>query len=309
MTVWTKEHIEKMIADGVEESMNLEYKGAASLGKSTGKITEITKDVSSFANASGGTIIYGVAEFDDADRQHLPERPDPIKRTEFSKEWLDQVIQTIQPRIDGFQVKPVPWDEQANTVCYVVEIPQSDTAHQARDHRYHKRYNFTALVMEDYEIRDVMNRRKHPKIRASIHIHRKLDFGQKGYILVKLENIGKVLAKQYMVHLQVPVDMYGLTFVEGPGIQEDRDDGLYSEFRLAPENPNLPLFPGSDIILRRSIQLASEFKRKDNRPVISVKDIRVKIFADEMPPIEATLDFAPVWNDWVEIPSKEADAA
>jgi hypothetical protein len=31
-------------------------------------------------------------------------------------------------------------------------------AHQARDYRYYKRHNFNALPMEDYEVRDVMNR-------------------------------------------------------------------------------------------------------------------------------------------------------
>jgi predicted HTH transcriptional regulator len=128
MSTWTKERIEKMITDRVEESLTLDYKRAASLEKSDDKRTEITKDVSSFANSSGGTIIYGVAESAEKDRRCLPERPDPVQRAEISKEWLEQVIQTIQPRIDGFQIHPVTWDEQANTVCYVVEIQQSNTA-------------------------------------------------------------------------------------------------------------------------------------------------------------------------------------
>ncbi len=34
MSTWTKERIEKMIAEGVEESLTLDYKRAASLGKS-----------------------------------------------------------------------------------------------------------------------------------------------------------------------------------------------------------------------------------------------------------------------------------
>jgi hypothetical protein len=34
----------------------------------------------------GGTIIYGIKEFDDIDKRHLPEKIDPINRTDISKE-------------------------------------------------------------------------------------------------------------------------------------------------------------------------------------------------------------------------------
>jgi len=38
---------------------------------------------------------YGIAEPDDKAKRHLPERLDPLRRTDVSKEWLEQVIQTI----------------------------------------------------------------------------------------------------------------------------------------------------------------------------------------------------------------------
>ncbi len=139
MSEWTKQRLEQMIADGVEEGLSLDYKSAGALSKSDErKKTEITKDVSSFANSSGGVLIYGIAEFADEPRKHLPERLDPIQRSEISKEWLDQVIQTIQPRIEGVVIHPVTISEPDNTACYVVEVPQSHTAHMARDRRYHK---------------------------------------------------------------------------------------------------------------------------------------------------------------------------
>lgn len=89
--------------------MTLEYKRAAALAKSNDKISEATKDVSAFANASGGTLIYGIAEAQNKIRRHLPERLDPVVRTDFSKGWLEQVVQNIQPRIDGvvIPVKPI----------------------------------------------------------------------------------------------------------------------------------------------------------------------------------------------------------
>ena len=86
----TKSRLERLIADGIDESLALEYKWADSLAKTDGKRTEVTKDVSAFANSSGGVLIYGLAEFDDEAKLHLPGRLDPIQRAEVSKEWLDQ---------------------------------------------------------------------------------------------------------------------------------------------------------------------------------------------------------------------------
>jgi hypothetical protein len=49
-------------------------------------------------------------------------------------------------------------------VAYVVEIPQSNTAHQANDKRYYRRFNFECVPMEDFEIRDIMNRATIPDV-------------------------------------------------------------------------------------------------------------------------------------------------
>ena len=61
------------------------------------------------------------------------------------------------------KITPV-YTKKDNEVIYVVNIPKSDTAHQAKDKRYYKRYNFESVMMEDYEIKDIINRVKNPKI-------------------------------------------------------------------------------------------------------------------------------------------------
>lgn len=303
MSEWTKQRLDQMIADGVEENLSLDYKGADSLIKSDGKKAEITKDVSSFANSSGGVLIYGIAEYKDEPRKHLPERLDPIRRSEISKEWLDQVIQTIQPRIEGVVIHPVSISERDNTVCYVVEVPQSHTAHMARDHRYHKRQNFTTAQMEDYEVRDVMSRRTHPKIKASIFINKMAQpQEQEGLILVKLENCGNVLARDVMAELEVPYDLNGLITVEAPVIVEHDQDGDYYLVRLTPGFPSPPLFPRSNKTLRRKIKTnILKVEHTDNRPVNSRRFLNITIYADEMPPIRAKLDIAPVILGWTAV--------
>jgi hypothetical protein len=163
--VWTKATLQSYITEGREENLTLEYKRAAALAKADHERHEITKDVSAMANSAGGTIIYGIAEGTGA-RQHLPEALDPIDRQQFSREWLEHVIGTIEPRIEGLLIHPVQLDSPAQ-VAYVVEIPQSTTAHQARDLRYYQRYNFESVAMHDYQIRDVMNRSKLPDMRVA----------------------------------------------------------------------------------------------------------------------------------------------
>lgn len=165
MKNWTLAKIQQFIDDQIEESNSLDYKAADALDKSEKKKNELSKDVSAFANSNGGVIIYGVSEFDEKEKSHLPKKINPVNRVQISKEWLEQVISTkIQPKIEGVEIIPITVSEQDNTVIYVVEIPKSTTAHQAAGHKYYKRYNFQSEPMMDYEIRDVMNRATHPSI-------------------------------------------------------------------------------------------------------------------------------------------------
>jgi hypothetical protein len=303
MSEWTKQKLEQLITDKVEESLNLDYKRADALAKTDGKKVEITKDVSAFANSAGGVLIYGIAEPNDRAKRHLPERLDPVRRADVSKEWLEQVIQTIQPRIDGIVIHPVPIDEQKGLACYVVEVPQSHTAHQARDHVYYKRHNFNVLPMEDYEVRDVMNRKTHPRIRASIFVNKRAG-GHKpeGVVLVKLENYGRVLARHVMVELELPVDMAGLVMVEKPVLGKDTDEGNCHFLRLMPDPGQAPIFPGSDVTLSRKLHTnIRQMTDMRGKPVTSTRHVRVSVFADEMPPLRATLDIAPVILGWTPV--------
>jgi hypothetical protein len=154
---WTEDDLVRLVTDQVEESLSIEYKASDALQLTDGKKTEVSKDVSALANSAGGVIVYGMSEKD-----NLPVgldagyEPKPITR-----EWLEQVINSkIQPRIDGIRINPVPLTTTSpGNVAFVVSIPQSLRApHMAADHRYYKRYNFQAIMMEDYEVRDVARR-------------------------------------------------------------------------------------------------------------------------------------------------------
>lgn len=152
-----------MINDKVEESLSLDYKRADALigGKGDQLTKEVTKDVSAFANSAGGIIIYGIAE-GSGDAKHLPVSLSPISRRHFSKERLEHLINNIQPKVAGIEIIPISLSSAVDDAAYVVSIPASTTAHQCTDKRYYRRHNFEAVMMEDYEIRDVMNRNRFP---------------------------------------------------------------------------------------------------------------------------------------------------
>ncbi len=168
-TVWTEVELQQHITDAIPESLNLDYKASGSLAKTNDKRAEITKDVSAMANSDGGVIIYGISE----DRNVTPPVPGqitPVDASVISKEWLEHVINNIRPRLTGFVIHPVQLSSAPNHFAYVVEIPQSTTAHQAMDKRYYKRFNFESAAMEDYEIRDVMARSQHAQIELKFQI-------------------------------------------------------------------------------------------------------------------------------------------
>ena len=166
---WTLPKLNELIALKAEESTELEYKAAGALGKDDAKKKEISKDVSGMANANGGVIIYGIQE-DPADKRK-PLRVDPINPSDYSKEWLENVIHSnIRPRIPNLIIHSI---DVPGGVVYIIELQQSNRAHQASNFIYYKRKNFKTDPMEDYEIKDIMNRQIHPELKLWLQIERR----------------------------------------------------------------------------------------------------------------------------------------
>ncbi len=222
---WSEAKLQNFITSGIEESLTLEYKAAEALDRVDNKKKEITKDVSAMANSAGGMLIYGISEFGELEKRHLPEKITPVDRRSFPREWVEQIIQAIRPRIDGILIHSVNLSSGENDVAFVIEIPQSNTAHQANDHRYYKRFNFQAVPMEDYEIRDVMFREQTPNIALNFLIEITAD---EQNLVVQARNNGSAFAQYVAVFLDAPVPI--LQTVENK--MNLKDGGRFYRHRL-----------------------------------------------------------------------------
>jgi predicted HTH transcriptional regulator len=147
----TEDDLKSLITLGVEESINLDFKAAGSLDITDKKKAEIAKDVSAFANSAGGMIIYGINEVN-----HKASSFSPIDGSTYTKEWLEQIIQTrIQRKIEDLKIIPVRIDNDVHKSIYVIKIPESSSApHMTSDKKFYKRYNFESVQMEEHEIRN-----------------------------------------------------------------------------------------------------------------------------------------------------------
>lgn len=292
---WTESRLQNYITSEIEESLTLEYKAAEALDRADAKKKEITKDVSAMANSAGGILIYGIAEFSEENRRHLPERITPVDRRLFPREWVEQIIQAIRPRIDGIVIHSVNLSSGETDTAYIIEIPQSNTAHQASDHRYYKRFNFQAVPMEDYEIRDVMFREQTPNIALNFLI----EIGETFYgadgktsntfnLIVEARNNGSAFAQYVAVFLDVPVSILQtienkMNLKDGGRFYRHRLTNLNQEYADEQFKSSFPLL--RSMAMNWKIPLVAEFESALDENL----SIKWKIYADNALPREGRI--------------------
>lgn len=178
----TLSEVQAVVSAKESESLHLEFKASEALIK--GKVDEISKDVSAFANSDGGLIIYGIVE-----NNHCADRIDEglsNSKTNY-KEWIENKLQSnVSPRLQGVRITEIAIG--GDRFIYAVSVPASDRGpHQDRHtHRYYKRHNFKCDPMEDYEIRDVGNRQKSVPPLISVRV----DIAQGSLLQFCVENVG-----------------------------------------------------------------------------------------------------------------------
>jgi len=268
----TEEDIKQLISLKVEESIHLDFKQSDSLGKNDKKKLELAKDVSAFANSAGGFIVYGLIE-----KNHVADSLSFIDGDEITKEWIEQVIQTrIQRKIEGLKITPVRINNDLQKSIYIIKIPESSLApHMTSDKRFYKRYNFESVQMEEYEIRNLYNRKE--KTNLVIHdiiTSTKLDKENEGdidetvfyFLAFQIENIGKAIEKYFKLTIQLNFTEYTIKWT---GLKETKlnHSVLFDNERIISLSNSSPIFPDEVLTIGelslgiKSLELGDVLKR------------------------------------------------
>lgn len=210
---YTKAHLDYLIRSNAEESVHIEFKAGAALGSTENIKKEISKDVSSMANSDGGIIVYGIAE-----KNHKANQYSYVNGAVFSKEWLEQVINSkIKRRIPELTIDVVRVQNKLSQSVYIVRIPRSTEApHMASDSRYYKRFNFESVPMEEYEVRDLFNRVSQTQMRLLPvefrgQVLEWIDGKVANYrlqMVIDVQNVSRTIEDTYKTILKLPFEVY-----------------------------------------------------------------------------------------------------
>lgn len=262
LTIKNIADLKSIEASGFEEGLTLEYKSSDALCKE--KADDMCKDVSAFANSSGGQIIYGMKEED-----KKPKLDAGLSDPKISKEWIQQILNTrLRPRV---QVEIERIEITSGHFAFVLTIPPTKTGpHQHSDKRYYRRYEATQLVMDDQEIRDVMGRATTPDLWVSLGflggLRERIDFPNEQEestpfnLITRIEN----RAAQPAYHVVVDIGLAAEFIVVGRGGYErlpDADNELGTPMhwfrwtRASP--PGLPIFRENPTLLTDNVLMLS----------------------------------------------------
>lgn len=198
---YTLQDVQALIDNETEESIHLEFKSAGAIGKWDSKKTEMTKDVAAFANSDGGIIVYGLSECN-----HKASALSFIDGTIFTKEWIEQVLNSgIQQKINNIRIFPIRNKGKVEQSIYIVKIPKSfNTPHMSKDRKFYRRYNFEAVPMEEYEIRELYNRKSHSKLLIQGYYLGKFsenEASQTYHFLAQIANEGSMPESSYKLNI------------------------------------------------------------------------------------------------------------
>lgn len=196
--------IEELLGE-VEESVTLDFKSGAALNDMNTARSQLVKEVTAFANAGGGTLIYGIAERADGPR-NVADRLDAVTNEAVTVDRLTTIItQNTDPVFRDFEI--AVFDVPTGGRVFVVEVNEGVTAYQNRiDQRYYQRSGSISAPMFGFAIRDVMNRRTVPHVDARVH----LEIAERSqerhrYIVVPtLNNAGVLTAHHWVLLVDLP---------------------------------------------------------------------------------------------------------
>ncbi len=151
-----KVDIELLKTNAVVENRRLEYKqalpGAADKDK-----TEFLRDVSSFANAGGGDIVYGIVERREEGSRGIPDSIPGLEGFDEDREKLrleSVLLSGLEPRLTGHRFRIIPGFERGPVL--LLRIPKSFASpHMLKtgEFRFYSRHDAGKYPLDIREIR------------------------------------------------------------------------------------------------------------------------------------------------------------
>lgn len=152
----TVEEIQALVEDGAPEDAFLDYKAKPYRHDADG-IHELVKDVSAFANASGGYLLIGIGP-DSNDPRHPGGLVNVENPERERRRMIDHCLEKIEPRLPWLDIRTISVDGKNLLIC---RVPDGDRkpycAKPDREHHYFwKRYEDGNRLMSVPEIRDCL---------------------------------------------------------------------------------------------------------------------------------------------------------
>jgi hypothetical protein len=258
--IWSED-----LLDGLspQEHDYQEFKGSGWLLRAPGElqtdfIFSLSKQVSAFANGSGGRIFIGLDDSGQVDGGIST-----TLKGGGTRAWLEDLLAAcVEPRIpqcNVYEITPRAQQSRIHDGCavYVLDLPSSTEApHQAKDHRYYLRIAGKSRPMGHVHVQDILRRTFHPTVTVS----RFGPFGQpdiddgdprgrRVFVAFRtfLVNSGRSLARHVGIEVVVPRALAGREVrkrMRGLGeTHHTQTPGDLSFFRYHPT----PLFPSQEV--------------------------------------------------------------
>lgn len=153
LLAWAKGMIERQVA----ESGFLDYKAEITIEKTVDKL-ELAKDVSSFANEYGGTLLYGVPQIE-TERGPIPKSLVECGMSiseGLAKRIEDILTDVIVPPLPELHIRTLLLDKEKNKGLILLYHPESwckpHMVEGYKEGRYYRRGNYQGILMKEREI-------------------------------------------------------------------------------------------------------------------------------------------------------------
>ena len=119
------------------------------------KPSDLTKEVTAFANASGGVIIYGIIE----DENHLAKESKWLELGDTQHKIEDQILSWVQPKFTNYQIKTIQNSNDFNKGIFLIDIKKgSQTPYMNSEKIHYIRREKKSEPMNAQEIREALFR-------------------------------------------------------------------------------------------------------------------------------------------------------